>query len=73
MLQGLEGEDGGADIAGFPIPDKLDLPLILKEEETVFLGQGPPLLDELDEIALLGLGQVVSGIVAGHGWGFEII
>ena len=61
VLEGLEGEDGGADFAGLAVPDEFDLTLVGEEEEAVFLGEGLALLDELDEVALLGVGEVVGG------------
>ena len=68
MFEGLEGEDGGADFAGLAVPDEFDLALVGKKEEAVFLRQRFALVDELDEVALLGVGEVESfGVVAGHG------
>ena len=68
VLQRLEGQDGGADLAGLAVPDQLHLALVREEHEAVFLRQRLALLDELDEIALLGLGEVVVfGGGAGHG------
>jgi len=68
VLQGLKGQDGGADLARLAIPDQFHLPLVRKQQEAVFLRQGLPLLDELDEITLLSLGEVVVfGRGAGHG------
>ena len=68
VLQRLEGQNSSADLAGLAIPHQLHLALIGKEQETVFLRQRLALLDELDEIALLGLGEIVvfSGWT-GHG------
>ena len=60
VFEGLEGEDGGGDFAGLAVPDEFDLALIVKEEEAVALGQRLALLDELDEVALLGVGQLVA-------------
>ena len=69
VFKSLKGQDGGADLAGFAVPDQLDLALVREEQEAVSLGQRLALLDELDEVTLLGLGKVVvfSGW-AGHGW-----
>jgi hypothetical protein len=70
VLERLERQDGGADLAGLAIPDQLDLALVREEEEAVFLGQRLALLDELDEIAFFGLGKVVvfSGWTGHGGW-----
>jgi hypothetical protein len=38
VFEGLEGEDGGADVASFAGPDELDLAFVVEEEEAVFLG-----------------------------------
>ena len=69
VFEGLEGEDGGADFAGLAVPDEFDLALVGEEEEAVFLRERLALLDELDEVALLGVGEVVvlGGVWAGHG------
>ena len=74
VFEGLEGQDGGADLAGFAVPDEFHLALVLEEQEAVALRQRLALLDELDEVAALGLGElVVGGFRAGHGgesrWG----
>ena len=64
MFEGLEGQDGGADFAGLAVPDQFDLAFVVEEEEAVFLRQRLALLDELDEVALLGVGEFVAfGIV----------
>ena len=70
VLQRLEGQDGCADIAGFPVLHQLHLALVLEEHEAVALRQRLAGLDALDEIAFLGLSEVVvfSGW-AGHGVG----
>ena len=60
MFEGLEGEDGGADFARLAVPDELDLAFVGEEEEAVFLRERLALLDELDEVALLGVGEVVG-------------
>ena len=70
VFEGLEGEDGGADFAGFAVPDEFDLAFVGEEEEAVFFRERLALLDELDEVALLGVGEVVVfGVEAGHGAG----
>ena len=61
VFEGLEGEDGGADFARLAVPDELDLAFVGEEEEAVFLRERLALLDELDEVALLGVGEVVGG------------
>ena len=60
MFEGLEGEDGGADFAGLAVPDEFDLAFVGEEEEAVFLWERLTLLDELDEVALLGFGEFVA-------------
>ena len=57
MFEGLEGQDGGADLAGFPVPEQFHLALVLEQQEAVALGQRLALLDELDEVAALDLGE----------------
>jgi len=42
VLEGLEGQDGGADLAGFAVPDQLDLALVCEELEAYFSGSGLP-------------------------------
>jgi hypothetical protein len=71
VFERLEGQDGGADLAGLAVPDQLHLALVGEEHEAVFLWKRLALLDELDEIALLSLGKVVVfGGWTGHGgWG----
>ena len=64
VFEGLEGQDGGADFAGLAVPDQFDLAFVVEEEEAVFLRERLALLDELDEVALFGVGEVVSfGVV----------
>ena len=60
MFESLEGENGGADFAGLPVPDEFDLAFVGEEEEAVFLWERLTLLDELDEVALLGFGEFVA-------------
>ena len=68
VFEGLEGQNGGADLAGFAVPDEFHLALVFEEQEAIALGQRLALLDELDDVAALGLGElVVGGIRAGHG------
>jgi hypothetical protein len=68
VFEGLEGEDGGADFAGFAVPDEFDLAFVGEEEEAVFFGEGFALLDKLDEVALFSVGQFVGFLVgARHG------
>ena len=59
VFERLKGQDGGADFAGLAVPDQFDLTFVGEEEEAVFLRQWLALLDELDEVALLGVGEVV--------------
>ena len=63
VFQRLEREDGGGDFAGLAVPDEFDLAFVVEEEEAVFLGEGFALIDEFDEVALLGGGQFVSVLV----------
>ena len=63
MFEGLERQDGGADFAGLAVPDQFHLALVGEEQEPVLLRQRLALLNELDEVALLGLGQFVGGFV----------
>src|SRR5690606_714350 len=67
VFQRLEGQHGGADAGALAVPHQLNLALILEQQEAVFLRQGLAGLDQLDQVALLGVGQfvVVPGI-AGH-------
>ena len=67
VFEGLERENGGADFAGLAVPDEFDLALVLEEEEAVFLRQRLALLDELDEVALFGVGEVV-GVCLARPW-----
>lgn len=60
VFEGLEGEDGGADVAGFAGPGELDLAFVVEEEEAEFIGQGFAGLDEGDEVAFLLIGEVVA-------------
>jgi hypothetical protein len=57
MFQALEGQNGGANLAGLAVPDQFDLPFVGKEDEPVFLRERLALIDELDEVALLGGGR----------------
>ena len=69
VFEGLERKNGGADFAGLAVPDEFDLAFVGEEEEAVFLRERFAVLDELDEVALLGGGEVVvlGGVGAGHG------
>ena len=50
------------------VPDQFHLALVVKQDEPVFFRERLALLDELDEIALVGVGQFVAvGIGACHG------
>ncbi|MGE3900841.1 MAG: hypothetical protein AB7G48_03330 [Nitrospiraceae bacterium] len=59
MFEGLERQHGGTDFAAFAVPHQLDFALVGKEEEAILLRQRLPLLNQLDEVALLGIGKVV--------------
>jgi hypothetical protein len=59
VLQRLKGQDCGADFAGFAVPHQFDFALVGKQEEAILFRQRLALLDELDEVALLGVGEVV--------------
>ena len=60
MLQRLERQHSGADVAGLAVPDEFDLALVLEQDEAIFLRQGLALLDEGDQVALFGVAQVVG-------------
>ncbi len=60
VLQRLERQHGGADVAGLAVPHQLHLALVLEQDEAVFLRQRLALLDELGQVALLGVGEVVG-------------
>jgi hypothetical protein len=51
VFEGLEGEDGGADVAGLAGLGELGLAFVVKETEAVALGPGFAGLDQFDEIA----------------------
>ena len=57
VLQRLKGQHCSADFAGLAFPDQFHLAFVGKEEAAVLLRQRLPLLDELDEVALLGVGE----------------
>jgi len=59
VLQRLKGQDCSADFAGFAVPHQFDFALVGKQEEAILFRQRLTLLDELDEVALLGVGEVV--------------
>ena len=59
MFEGLKGKDGGADFACLAVPDEFDLAFVLEKEEAIFLRKRLALLDELDQVALLGVGEFV--------------
>ena len=59
VLQRLKGQDCSADFAGFAVPHQFDFALVGKQEEAILFRQRLALLDELDEVALLGVGEVV--------------
>ena len=42
------------------VPDEFDLAFVGEKEEAVFLRKRLARLDELDEVALLGVGEVVG-------------
>jgi hypothetical protein len=70
VFEGLKREDGGADVAGLAGPSEFDLTFVVEEEEAVFLGEWFAGLDELDEVALLLIGEFVAfgRRRAGHDW-----
>ena len=59
VLQRLERQHRSADVARLAVPDQLDFALVLEQDEAVFLRQGFALLDQGDQVALFGVGQVV--------------
>lgn len=67
VFERLKRQDGGANLAGFAVPDEFHLALVVKEEEAVFLRQRLALLNQFDEVALFGFGEFVFVRVgAGH-------
>jgi hypothetical protein len=56
---GARGE-GWGDFAGFAVPDQFHLAFVGEEDEAVFLRERLALIDELDEVALLGVGEFVG-------------
>src|SRR6266853_19146 len=54
MLQRLEGENGGANFAGFAVPSEFNFALVLEEDEPVSLRERLAGIDEFDQVALLG-------------------
>jgi len=62
VLQRLERQHGGADLAALAVPHQLHLALVLEQDEAILLRQRFSLLDEPDQVALLGVGEVVAGL-----------
>ena len=60
VLQRLERQHGRADVARLAVPDQLDLALVLEQDEAVLLRQRLALLDQRDQVALLGVAQFVG-------------
>ena len=60
VLQRLERQDGRRHLARLAVPDQLDFALVLKQQEAVLLGQRLAFGDQLDEVALLGVGELVT-------------
>ncbi len=67
VFERLERENGGADLAGFAVPDQLDFAFVGKEDESVFLRQRLALIDKLDEVALPALAQIIGRTTDGRG------
>jgi len=65
VLQRLERQHRRAHVARLAVPHQLDLPLVLEQDEAVSLGQWPAGLDQRDQVALLGVGEVYRGVGAG--------
>ncbi len=59
VLQRLERQHRGTDIARLAIPDQFHFALVFKQYEAVFFGQWLSLLDQSNQIALLRLAQVI--------------
>jgi hypothetical protein len=59
VFERLKREDGGADFARLAIPDQLHLALVFEKQEAIFLRQRLAFVDQLDEVALLGVGEFV--------------
>jgi hypothetical protein len=70
MLQRLEREDGGADFAGFAIPDKFDFAFIIEKEEAVFVRKRFALLVSLMRSRF---SESVSSYLSESGRGIKII
>ena len=47
------------DFTSLAVPDKLDLALVFEKNEAVFLRDRLVLIDELDEVALLSVGELI--------------
>ena len=63
VFQCLEGQHRGADIAGFAVPHQFDLALVLEQDEAVLFRQRLALLDQRDQVALLGFAQLIGFLV----------
>jgi hypothetical protein len=70
VFQRLERQHRGADLAVLAVPHQLHLALVLEQDEAVFLRQRLAFLDELNQVALFGVGDVVIGF-GGFGHGFK--
>ena len=60
VFQRLEWQNGRTDFASLAVPDEFNLAFVIEEEEAVFLRQRLPLINELDEVTLLGIRQFVT-------------
>ena len=69
MFERLKGQHDGADFAGLLAPDEFDLAFVRKEDEAKCFREGLTGLDKGDEVALLGVGEVVTlrVVVSWHG------
>src|SRR5439155_3843488 len=59
VFQCLKRKNCGRDFACLAVPDEFNFTLVFKKEEAIFLRQRFALVDELDEVALLGVGEFV--------------
>jgi len=56
MFQRLERQHRGANIRRFAIPHQFHFALVLEQQETVLFGQRLAGLNQLNQVALLGVG-----------------
>src|SRR5436190_19249156 len=59
MFKRLEGEDGGANLAGLAVPDQFDLAFVLEKDEPIFFRERLTCLNQFDGITLLSVGKLL--------------